>query len=168
MKIRTSDILSKAYRKFGVGAFNVFTTEQVRGVFEGAQKSKSPLIIQISPMARNFAIPEILESVINAFEKLYPEVIFSVHLDHGNIPHCENAASSGFYSSVMIDASHEEWIKNIEITATVTKLAHPLNISVEAELGVLAGAEDHLNIDKKNSRYTDPEQAAEFVKKNRL
>lgn len=162
MKLPTIEILNKAYGKFGVAAFNVFNAEQVHGVLAGAELANMPVIIQITPAARNYMNPFFLEAIIRAAEIVYKSADFSVHLDHGNIEHCLSAIESGFYNSIMIDASHEEFDKNISITSNIVKKAHAKGIAVEAELGILSGVEDDINI--KHSKYTDPEQVVEFVK----
>src|SRR5690606_2237053 len=117
MKLPTIEILNKAYGKFGVAAFNVFNAEQVHGVLAGAELANMPVIIQITPAARNYMNPFFLEAIIRAAEIVYKSADFSVHLDHGNIEHCLSAIESGFYNSIMIDASHEEFDKNISITS---------------------------------------------------
>jgi fructose-bisphosphate aldolase class II len=104
-----------------------------------------------------------LESIIEAAEKIYPDVVFCVHLDHGNYDHCIKAIGSGNYDSIMIDASHQPYEENIRITRQVVEAAHADGISVEAELGVLTGVEDHLTVDEKHLLYTDPRLAEEFV-----
>lgn len=165
MQVPINDIFKKAYQKYGVGAFNVFNAEQVYGVFRGAQKVNLPIIIQLTPVAREYLTPEILRGIISSASKLYPEVQFSVHLDHGNYEHCVDAINSGFYNSVMIDASHEKFEENVRITSEIVELAHSKNIAVEAELGVLSGVEDDLSINEKDACYTNPFQAVEFVKR---
>lgn len=165
MKLQTIDILKNAYGKYGVAAFNVFNAEQVHGVFAGAELAKVPVIIQITPAARNYINPEFLMGMILAAEKIYPSVNYSVHLDHGNVEHCLNALESGFYDSIMIDASHENFEKNISITSAIVKKAHNKGVKVEAELGILSGVEDDLNISDDRSKYTNPEQVVEFVKR---
>jgi fructose-bisphosphate aldolase class II len=146
----------------GIGAFNVFNAEQVHE-YSGSLKGSCPVIIQITPVARDYLHPLMLEGIITAAEKIYPEVDFSVHLDHGNYDHCINAIESGFYNSIMIDASHESFSENIRITGEIVRIAHSGNISVEAELGVMSGIEGNLSVEEKCS-FTDPPQAEEFVK----
>ena len=109
--------------------------------------------------------PEMLEGIISAAEKIYPDVTFTMHLDHGNFNHCLDAINSGNYNSIMIDASHESYDENIRITSEIVDLAHDKGIAVEAELGILSGVEDDLSIDEKHARYTDPRQAEEFVQR---
>jgi len=163
MRIATEALLKRAYGKYGVGAFNVFNAEQVLGIFRGANAARSPVIIQITPAARNYMSGSMFENIIQAAEKQYPDVDFSVHLDHGNYEHCIGAIDSGFYNSVMIDASLETIENNIRVTGEIVERAHDKGIAVEAELGILGGAEDHLSVEQKSALYTHPEKAAEFV-----
>lgn len=165
MRVPIQKLYLEAYGKFGIGAFNVFDAEQVHGVFRGASKSAAPVIIQLTPVARNYLHPEMLEAIIGAAERIYPVVRFTVHLDHGNYDHCINAIESGYYNSIMIDASHEIFEENIRITHEIVNKAHAKGISVEAELGVLSGVEDHLSVDEKQALYTDPRQAVEYVRR---
>lgn len=165
MRVPIKKLYLEAYGKFGIGAFNVFDAEQVHGIFRGASKSAAPVIIQLTPVARNYLHPEMLEAIIGAAERIYPEVRFTVHLDHGNYDHCINAIESGYYNSIMIDASREIFEENIRITNEIVVKAHAKGISVEAELGVLSGVEDHLSVDEKHALYTDPRQAVEFVRR---
>ena len=165
MRIPIRKLYSEAYGKFGIGAFNVFNAEQVHGVFRGAGKAGTAVIIQLTPVARNYIHPEMLEGMIAAAEIIYPDVRFTVHLDHGTYDHCMSAISSGYYQSVMIDASNESFTENVRITREVVKYAHSKKIAVEAELGVLSGVEDHLIVDKTRALYTDPDEVVDFVSK---
>lgn len=163
MRGPVSSLFSKAYGNFGICAFNVFNAEQVHGVFRGARRAGMPILVQLTPVARNYLSPEMLAALLAAADRLYPEVAYAVHLDHGNLEHCLQAIGSGNYDSVMIDASHEPFEENVRMTTEVVRQAHKAGIAVEAELGVLAGVEDHLEVDDRDSRYTHPAQAAEFV-----
>ena len=165
MRVQIKNLYQKAYGNFGIGAFNVFNAEQVHGVFRGASRVKAPVIIQLTPVARDYLQPEMLEGIIGAAEKIYPDVTFTVHLDHGNYKHCINAIESGNYNSIMIDASHESFEENIRITHEIVEHAHAKGIAVEAELGVLSGVEDDISIDEKHALYTNPRQAEEFVRR---
>ena len=165
MRVPISQLYTEAYGNYGIAAFNVFNAEHVHGIFRGVSKVGAPVIIQLTPVAREYLHPEMLESILLAAEKIYPDVIFTVHLDHGNYNHCINAIESGYYNSIMIDASHESFEENIRITGEIVRKAHAAGISVEAELGILSGVEDHLSVDETHSFYTDPRQAAEFVKR---
>ena len=165
MRVPIKILYQQAYGKYGIGAFNVFSAEQVHGVFRGASKVSSPVIIQLTPVAREYLHPEMLEGILAAAEKIYPDVTFTVHLDHGNYKHCINAVESGNYNSIMIDASHETFEENIRITGEIVERAHAKGIAVEAELGVLSGIEDDISIDEKHALYTDPRQAEEFIRR---
>jgi fructose-bisphosphate aldolase, class II len=162
MKKPALEILNNAYGKYGIAAYNVFNAEQIHGVFAGAVMANLPVIVQITPVARNYINKVFLEGMIKAAELLYPQVNYSVHLDHGNVDHCLDAIESRFYDSVMIDASHEEFEKNISVTAEIVKAAHKKGIAVEAELGVLSGIEDEYT-SNEFSNYTNPAQVVEFV-----
>ena len=154
MRVSIKDLYKLAYSYYGIGAFNVFNAEQVHGVFRGASKVSAPVIIQLTPVARNYMNPEMLEGILQGAEKIYPDVMFTVHLDHGNYNHCLDAIDSGHYNSVMIDASHETFEENIRITSEIVDRAHARGIAVEAELGVLSGIEDDISIDadRKSTR----------------
>jgi fructose-bisphosphate aldolase class II len=165
MKVLVKDLYGAAYGNYGIAAFNVFNAEQVHGVFRGASKAGTPVIIAITPVARNYVHSEMLAGMINAAEKIYPGVQFIIHLDHGTYDHCIDAIDSGNYQSVMIDASNESFSENIRITAEVARHAHSRGITVEAELGVLGGREDHISVEDSTALYTDPHEAMEFVKK---
>ncbi len=165
MRLPIQKIYQQAYGKYGIGAFNIFDAEQVHGIFRGARMASSPVIIQLTPVARDYLHPEMLEAILGAAEKIYPDVNFTVHLDHGNFDHCINAIESGYYNSVMIDASYEKFEDNILITSSIVEEAHHRGIAVEAELGILSGVEDHLSVDEKQALYTDPRQAEEFVRR---
>ena len=163
MKVSTAELFQKAYGTFAVGAFNVFTMEQVHALFKGAEKAQAPIIVAITPVARRYAQPDMLEAMVNAAGFIYPSVVYAVHLDHGNEEHCLHAVQSGFYNSVMIDASYEPYDRNIDITKSIVTKAHENGVMVEAELGVLSGVEDDKSVTEKEALYTNPEQACDFV-----
>ena len=104
--------------------------------------------------------------MIRAAEDVFPDAIFAVHLDHGTEEVCYDCIDSGFYSSVMIDASHESFDENIAITRRVVERAHEKGISVEAELGMLGGVEEDIQVSAEHACLTDPEQAVEFVERS--
>ncbi len=133
-----------AYGKYAVGAYNINNAEQVIGLFRGNIESKAPFILQISKGARSYTDKRLLEAMIRAADEIFPEAIFAVHLDHGDEATCMDCIKSGFYTSVMIDASHESFEKNIEITKRVCDAAHERGVAVEAELGKLGGVEEHV------------------------
>jgi len=164
MIVTTNDLFKIAYGRFAVGAYNINNMEQALGLFQGNLESQAPFILQISRGARKYAQVEMLEGIIRAAEKIYPEAILAVHLDHGDEATCYDCIDSGFYSSVMIDASHEPFEENVAITWRVVERAHAKGVSVEAELGMLGGVEEDIQVDEKHASLTDPDEAAEFVR----
>ncbi len=166
MIVTTADLFKIAYGKFAIGAYNINNMEQTLGLFEGNVKAHAPFIVQISKGARQYANPRMLEAIIRAAEALYPEAIFAVHLDHGDEQTCYDCIDSGFYSSVMIDASHHPFAENVAITRRVVDRAHAKGISVESELGMLGGVEEDIAVDEKNAMLTDPDEAKAFVEQS--
>ena len=165
MIVTTAQLYKVAYGKFAVGAYNINNMEQILGLFRGNVQSKAPFIIQLSKGARKYADKRMLEAMIRAAEQIFPEAIFAVHLDHGDEESCYDCIDSGFYSSVMIDASHEEFNENIAITKRVVDRAHAKGVSVEAELGRLGGVEEDVQVDEGHACLTNPDEAVEFVKR---
>src|SRR6187200_703185 len=167
MIVSTNQLYKGAYKKFAVGAYNINNLEQTMGLFRGCLQSKAPFIIQLSKGARNYTDKRMLEAIIRTAEGIFPDAIFAVHLDHGDEETCYDCIDSGFYSSVMIDASHEFFEDNIAITRRVVDRAHARGISVEAELGMLGGVEEDIKVDESHACLTDPDQAGEFVERSR-
>ena len=165
MIVTTADLFKVAYQKFAIGAYNINNMEQTLGLFEGHIKAQAPFIIQISRGARKYAGVKMLEAMIRAAGETYPEAIFAVHLDHGTEAVCYDCIDSGFYSSVMIDASHAPFEENIAVTRRVVERAHEKGLSVEAELGMLGGVEEDIDVDEKHAMLTDPDEAKEFVER---
>lgn len=175
MIVTTTDLFRHAYGKYAVGAYNINNLEQTVGLFRGnLGKSKknedptnaatsAPFIIQISRGARGYSDKRFLEAMIRTAEEVFPEAIFAVHLDHGTEEVCYDCIESGFYSSVMIDASHEPFDKNIEITRRIVQRAHDKGIVVEAELGQLGGVEEDV---VGSVCLTEAPQAAEFIQRS--
>jgi fructose-bisphosphate aldolase, class II len=175
MIVTTKQLFDVAYGQFAVGAFNINNLEQCVGLFRGNLgklagsgdpvdvRVAAPFIIQISRGARGYSDKRFLEAIIRAADEIFPEAIFAVHLDHGTEEACHDCIESGFYSSVMIDASHEDFKNNIAITRRVVSRAHERGISVEAELGMLGGVEE--DVVGHNECLTDPDQAKEFVER---
>lgn len=155
-------LYENCYGRYAIAAVNVFTMEQVHGLFAAAQKANAPIIVQLTPAARNYATPVMLMAMVKAASAIYPEVVYAIHLDHGTESHAFDAIENG-YTSVMIDASHDDFETNIARTKVVVEKAHARNIAVEAELGVLSGVEDDISVDDKDALYTNPQQAKEFV-----
>ncbi|MBV9468232.1 MAG: ketose-bisphosphate aldolase [Abitibacteriaceae bacterium] len=163
MIVTTKELYEIAYGNYAIGAYNINNLEQTMGLFRGCIDSQAPFIIQISKGARSYTDKRMLEGIIRAAGDVFPEAIFAVHLDHGDEATCYDCIDSGFYSSVMIDASHDPFEENVAITKRVVERAHAKGISVEAELGMLGGVEEHVAVDEKNACLTDPEEAKEFV-----
>ena len=173
MIVTTTELFKHAYGKYAIGAYNINNLEQAVGLFRGNlgkvkkndepvnENLAAPFILQISRGARSYTDKRFLEAIIRAAEEVFPEAIFAVHLDHGTEEVCYDAIDSGFYSSVMIDASHEPFEKNVEITKRVVEYAHKKGVVVEAELGQLGGVEEDV---AGSVCLTDPAQAAEFVR----
>jgi len=165
MIVTTAELFEIDYGRFAIGAYNINNMEQVHGLFQGAIQAQAPIIVQLSRGARKYAGVEILEAMLRTAGEIYPEVVFAVHLDHGDEPTCYDCIESGFYSSVMIDASHEPFDENVAITRRVVERAHARGVSVEAELGMLGGVEEDIAVDEKHAQLTDPQEAAEFVER---
>ena len=165
MIVTTAQLFKVAYGKFAIGAYNINNAEQAMGLFKGAIAAKAPFIIQISKGARAYTEKRMIEAIIRTASDIFPEAIFAVHLDHGDEKTCYDCIDSGFYSSVMIDASHEPFEENIAITKRVVDRAHKKGISVEAELGQLGGVEEDIKVDEGHASLTNPDEAVEFVRR---
>lgn len=166
MIVTTQKLFEAAYGKYAIGAYNINNLEQAMGLFRGNVDSQAPFIIQISKGARSYTHKKMLEGLIRSADEIFPEAIFAVHLDHGDVESCLDSIESGFYSSVMIDASHEDFETNIAITRRIVDAAHARNIVVEAELGQLGGVEEHVAVSEADAKLTNPAQAREFVERS--
>jgi len=167
MIVTTKKLFQHAYGKYAIGAYNINNLEQTMGLFRGNLDSQAPFIIQISKGARSYTHKKMLEALIRGADEIYPDAIFAVHLDHGDEEACYDCINSGFYSSVMIDASHETLENNIAITRRIADAAHAKGIVVEAELGQLGGVEEHVKVSEADAKLTNPDQAKEFVERSR-
>jgi fructose-bisphosphate aldolase class II len=163
--VATKQLFEQVYGRYAIGAYNINNAEQVMGLFRGNVQSQAPFILQISRGARAYTDKRLLESMIRAADEIFPEAIFAVHLDHGDEETCYDCIESGFYSSVMIDASHFPFEENVAITKRVVERARARGISVEAELGQLGGVEEDISVAEDQVHLTDPEQAAEFIER---
>src|SRR2546425_8395682 len=119
MIVTTAQLYKVAYGQFAVGAYNINNMEQLLGLFRGNVQSKAPFIIQLSKGARKYTDKRMLEAIIRTADEIFPDAIYAVHLDHGDEETCYDCIESGFYSSVMIDASHDDFDQNIAITKRV-------------------------------------------------
>jgi fructose-bisphosphate aldolase, class II len=166
--VNTREMFKKAFEeKFAVPAYNFNNMEQLQAIVTGCADSDSPFILQVSSGARKYANQTLLrymaQGAAELLKELNPHLRFALHLDHGDtLDLCKSCIDSGF-SSVMIDGSHHSFEKNIEITKSVVAYAHERDVTVEGELGVLAGIEDDVVAAK--SIYTQPEEVEEFVAK---
>jgi len=163
MIVTTAQLFKHAYGKYAVGAYNINNAEQAMGLFRGCIDSQAPFIIQISKGARAYTDKRVLEAIIRAAAEIFPDAIFAVHLDHGDEKTCYECIDSGFFSSVMIDASHESFEENIAISKRVVDAAHKKGLSVEAELGMLGGVEEDIKVEEGHAMLTNPDEAKEFV-----
>jgi fructose-bisphosphate aldolase class II len=149
---------------YAVGAFNVNNMEIIQGIADAAKLENAPLILQVSAGARKYARPAYLVKLVEAaIEDTGLDIV--LHLDHGeDFEICKKCVDDGF-TSVMIDGSKHSFLDNIALTKQVVEYAHANGVSVEAELGKLAGVEDDIKVDARSATFTDPGEAAEFVHK---
>ena len=149
---------------YAIGAFNVNDMEIVQGIVDAAKEEQAPLILQVSAGAREYAKPAYLLKLVEA-AMLDSGLDIVLHLDHGaDFEICKKCVDDGF-TSVMIDGSKYPFEENIRLTKQVVEYAHAHGVVVEAELGKLAGVEDAVSVSERDAKFTDPDQAAEFVEK---
>jgi fructose-bisphosphate aldolase, class II len=165
MIVTTSQLFGRAYGQFAVGAYNINNAEQAMGLFKGCLATQAPFIVQVSRGARKYTDTRMIEAIIRAAERIFPDAVFAVHLDHGDEATCYDCIDSGFYSSVMIDASHAPFEENVATTTRVVDRAHAKGLSVEAELGMLGGVEEDISVDAAHACLTNPDEAVEFVQR---
>ncbi len=161
-------LLMDAYKNgYAIGAFNVNNMEISQAIVAAHEAKEAPLILQLSSGARKYANTKMLVDIIHSLSEQHPKVPIIIHQDHGaDFSICESAIEAGF-TSVMIDASHHPFEENVSITKEVVDYAHSKGVIVEAELGMLGGVEEHVSVDEKDARLTDPDEAIEFVKQTR-
>jgi fructose-bisphosphate aldolase class II len=148
---------------YAIGAFNVNNMEIIQGIMSAASEEKSPVILQVSAGARKYAGQIYIMKLVEAALSLDPSIPVVVHLDHGpSFEMCRDCIDGGF-TSVMIDGSHLPFEENIALTKQVVDYAHPRGVWVEAELGKLAGIEEH--VQSAEHVYTDPDEAVQFVER---
>lgn len=164
--VTTKEMFRKAYEgNYAIGAFNVNNMEIIQGIVEAARETKSPLILQVSSGARKYANSIYLKKLVEAALLDAPELEIALHLDHGDtFELCKSVIDDGF-TSVMIDGSHLPFEENVALTKQVVEYAHAHGVTVEGELGRLAGVEDAVNVSAEDATYTDPDQAKEFVER---
>ena len=167
--VNTKEMFAKAIDGgYAIPAFNFNNMEQLQAIIAAAAETKSPVILQVSKGARNYANGTLLrymaEGAVAYAKELgweKPEIV--LHLDHGDsFETCKSCIDAGF-SSVMIDGSHLDYDDNVALTKKVVEYAHQFDVTVEGELGVLAGVEDEVSSD--HHTYTKPEEVVDFVTK---
>lgn len=165
MIVNTKKILEKAQKgKYAVGAFNIYNIETLHAAIKAAEHLESPIIIQTSESAIAYAGLNILADMMRIAAQ-DSKVPIAIHVDHGRNISLIKEAIKAKYTSVMIDASHFPFEKNIQLTKDIVKAAHGHGISVEAELGIIGGKEDDL---EGTAWCTNPDQAQEFVKRTKI
>ena len=168
MLVTGKKILDHAHENnYAVGAFNVNNMEALQAVILAAEKESSPVIIQTSEGAIKYAGLDYLSTMIR-FAAQKASVPVALHLDHGTTYETIIKCISNGWSSIMVDGSHYDLAKNIEVTKNIVDIAHAAGISVEAELGRLSGVEDQISVDEKDAIYTNPKEAIQFVKETNL
>lgn len=159
-------VLDKANKgNYAVGSFNINNMEILQAVVNAAEKMKSPVILSTSEGALDYAGMDYLFSMAK-FAAKKASVPVVINLDHGRDLDVIKQAIDVGYTSIMIDGSHFEFDKNIEVTRKVVRMAHNKGISVEGELGTIGGSED--KVSARQIIYTDPSAAEEFVKKTKV
>ena len=156
-------MFERAYKEgYAIGAFNVNNMEIVQGIVEACKELNAPVILQASGGARKYAHSAYLTHMVQAAVE-ETGLPIALHLDHGSsFELCKDCIDSGF-TSVMIDGSHLPYEENVALAKKVVEYAHPRNVTVEAELGQLAGIEDEVKVDADKASYTDPDQVQDFV-----
>jgi len=166
--VNSKELFAKAVKGgYAIPAFNFNNLEQLQAIIGACVETKSPVILQVSSGARKYANQTLLKHLAKGAVDYANELGYAIpivlHLDHGDtFELCKSCVESGF-SSVMIDGSHHPYEKNVELTAQVVEYAHKYDVSVEGELGVLAGIEDEVS--SEVTHYTKPEEVEDFVKK---
>ncbi len=164
--VNTREMFKKAMEgQYAIPAYNFNNMEQLQAIMMGCMESHSPVILQVSSGARKYANQTLLKHMargaVEMVRELGSKIPISLHLDHGDtFELCKSCIESGF-SSVMIDGSAHSFNDNIELTKKVVEYAHQHDVTVEGELGVLAGIEDEVSHEK--SHYTQPNEVEEFV-----
>ncbi len=161
--VNSKELFRKAYEGgYAIGAFNVNNMEIIQGITEAGKLENAPLILQVSAGARKYAKHVYLMKMIEA-ALIDTDLPLVVHLDHGpDFETCKSCIDGGF-TSVMIDGSHHSFEENIALTKKVVDYAHDRGVTVEGELGRLAGVEDAVSVSDDDARYTDPAEVEEFV-----
>jgi fructose-bisphosphate aldolase class II len=162
--VTTKEMFQKAYRGgYAIGAFNFNNMETVQAITEACREEQAPVIIQVSQDVR--ANHAYMVKLAEAAAIECPDIPMALHLDHGDSFETCKFCIDGGYTSVMIDASSRPFEENVAVTRRVVEYAHDHGVVVEAELGALAGIEDHVDVSADKAYYTKAEEAAEFVRR---
>ncbi len=161
--VNTKEMFEKAYNGgYAIGAFNVNDMEIVQGIVDACKEHNAPVILQVSASARKYARHDYLVALVKAAEQ-ETGLPIALHLDHGPDFETCKACIDGGFTSVMIDGSSLPYEENIAVTKKVVEYAHARGVTVEGELGQLAGVEDEVNVSAEDASYTDPAQVQDFV-----
>ena len=164
--VNTVEMFKKAYAGgYAVGAFNVNNMEIVQGITEACQELKAPVILQVSAGARKYANHTYLTKLVEAAVIVNPDIPIALHLDHGSSYELCKDCIDGGVTSVMFDGSSKPYEENVEEARRVAEYAHKYNVTVEAELGKLAGVEDDVKVEDDKAQFTDPDEVQDFVKR---
>lgn len=162
--VTTKEMFQKAYRGgYAIGAFNFNNMETIQAITEACREEQAPVIIQVSQDVR--ANHAYMVKLAEAAAIECPDIPMALHLDHGDSFETCKFCIDGGYTSVMIDASSRPFEENVAVTRRVVEYAHDHGVVVEAELGALAGIEDHVDVSADKAYYTKAEEAAEFVRR---
>ncbi|MBO5106419.1 MAG: class II fructose-1,6-bisphosphate aldolase [Clostridia bacterium] len=161
--VNTKEMFKKAYEGgYAIGAFNVNNMEIIQGITEAGKALNAPMILQVSAGARKYANHTYLVKLVEAAVE-ETGLPIALHLDHGDsFELCKSCIDGGF-TSVMIDGSHLDYEENVALTKKVVDYAHAHGVTVEGELGQLAGIEDDVNVSAEDASFTDPDQVEDFV-----
>ncbi len=169
--VNTREMFAEANKGgYAIPAYNFNNMEQLQAIITACVKSKSPVILQISKGARNYANQILLRymagGVLEMAKEMGEDIPIALHLDHGDTFELAKSCIDSGFSSVMIDGSSLPYEENIKLTRQVVEYAHPLDVTVEGELGVLAGIEDEVS--SEETHYTQPEEVEDFVKRTNV
>ncbi len=168
--VNTKEMFERAYKEgYAVGAFNVNNMEIVQAITEAAKEQNSPIVLQVSSGARKYAKHGYLVKLVEAAIE-DTDLPIALHLDHGDTFELCKACIDGGFTSVMIDGSHHSYEENVALTKKVCDYAHDVKargryITVEGELGRLAGVEDDVNVSDEDAQFTNPNEVEDFVKR---
>ncbi len=166
--VNTRGLFDKAMRGgYAIPAFNFNNMEQLQAIVTASVETKSPVILQVSKGARQYANQTLLQymakGAVELAQQMGHAIPIALHLDHGDSFDLAKSCIETGFSSVMIDGSHLPYEENIKLTKRVVELSHGYRVTVEGELGVLAGVEDEVS--SQHSHYTKPEEVEDFVKR---